>query len=324
VSEAPSQPATPRALAGARARGDFPFSSAWTSAAVLTCAALGASYWGPRFGSVLRRLSRAAWSGQPPTAADAAALLSPFVWFLLALCAGALVLVAAQRAPTWRVWSAGNAARAPRVRVAGKLLGAWGLGVTAIELSLVAALLIVPLYASLPGVLASSERGAQALIALLGTLAVTLAERAAIALLLAGAIELAAQQIVRLQRLRMTRREVLEEARELAGDPRVARELRQRASAHTGELAEASLVLTGAGRALALRYVPERDAAPVLWTKAEAQAALQLVGRAYALGLPLASDDLLASDLYRLEPNQPIPLASHARVAALLVAAGKS
>ena len=49
---------------------------------------------------------------------------------------------------------------------------------------------------------------------------------------------------------------------------------------------------------------------------------VELVARAYAVGVPLASDNLLADDLFRLAPLAPIPVAAHARVAQLMAAAG--
>ena len=68
-------------------------------------------------------------------------------------------------------------------------------------------------------------------------------------------------------------------------------------------------------------YAPERAASPVLWLKAEGAQAVELLARAYAMGVPLASDSLLADDLFRLAPLQAIPAAAHARVAQLMAAA---
>jgi type III secretion system FlhB-like substrate exporter len=94
------------------------------------------------------------------------------------------------------------------------------------------------------------------------------------------------------------------------------------AHASLGDLAEASVVIAGTGRAVALRYRHELDASPTLWIKAEAQLAETLIARASALGLPVFVDETLVLVLQRLEPSEPIPVAAHAPVAALLMAAG--
>jgi flagellar biosynthesis protein FlhB len=145
-------------------------------------------------------------------------------------------------------------------------------------------------------------------------------------LLALGALELVLQQLERLRRLRMTRREVVEEQREQESNPRLHSERRARAAAVSGNtsLAGASIVLTGQGRVLALRYRPEHDAAPVLWCKAEGAHAVRLLAEAYALGLPLASDAVLTGDLYRLAPGQAIPAAAHSRIAKLWVEASRA
>ena len=180
---------------------------------------------------------------------------------------------------------------------------------------------------------AAHERSAEGLWALSRRALSGLLLRAFWTLLLLGAFDLLAQQWVRLRRLRMTRREVQDEQRELSGDPLVMAERRARAlaaptelltpqlyAAKLAQLSAAALVLTGEGRAVALHYVPERMSVPVLWLKAEGAQAVELVARAYAVGVPLASDNLLADDLFRLEPMQPIPASVHARVAQLMAA----
>ena len=289
-------------------------------AAVLLCAALGAGYWGPAFWRALRGFSEVTWSGQQPTAAEWSLLLWPFSAFALTLFAAALLLITAQRALTWRIWQVHHDSRAARAFAPGKLSWPSALGMSLLKLALLGWVLIAPLHESAAGVLASFQRTPSELLALWGRVTLALAQRAAIALLALGAIELAVQQFERLRRLRMTRREVIDELRELAPDQRVLRELRVRTGTPIAELEQASLLLTGAGRAVALRYDAQRDAAPVLCSKAESLGALQLLARAYVLRLPLASDELLTTDLYRLEPGQPIPAAAYDRVAKLLAA----
>ena len=206
--------------------------------------------------------------------------------------------------------------------------------VTAFKWSVMGVALGALLWDSAPGLLVAAERSA----AELGALAVhalgALSVRAAWVLFGLGALDLLLQQALRLRRLRMTRRELLDEQRELVGDPWILAERRARAlqqpdelltpqlyAAKLAQLRAASLVLTGEGRAVALQYAPERAASPVLWLKAEGAQAVELLARAYAMGVPLASDSLLADDLFRLAPLQAIPAAAHARVAQLMAAA---
>jgi flagellar biosynthesis protein FlhB len=180
------------------------------------------------------------------------------------------------------------------------------------------------LRGSLPGLCEAWRRDAAELSRLIGSVTRSLGWRAAATFAGLGLGDLLYQRWRRARRLRMTRREVEHEQRETQGDPRLVHERRARGRllvthATLAELDSATLVITAANRAIALRYRPERDAAPVLWLKAEAALGISLVMRAHALSLPVHCDELLALDLYRLEPSQAIPQSAHERVAALLV-----
>lgn len=246
------------------------------------------------------------------------------------------VVLALQRAPGLRTLNAADAdPRAPRRRPPPYTRGQQAC-VTLLKWLVLSLALGSLLWDSLPGLLDAHARSAQTLWSLALHALRGVAWRAIWTLLLLGGLDLALQQALRLRRLRMTRREVMDEQRELAGDPFILSERRARSlagpelltpqlyAAKLAQLSAAALVLTGEGRAVALHYAPERMTAPVLWLKAEGSQALELVARAYAVGVPLASDNLLAEELYRLEPMQPIPAAMHARVAQLMAAEAHS
>jgi flagellar biosynthetic protein FlhB len=145
---------------------------------------------------------------------------------------------------------------------------------------------------------------------------------------LLGAAELAVQYIARMQRLRMTRRQVQEEQRELAADPRLLSERRSRAAqapqlaaADLSQLKAAALVITGAGCVVAVEYTPEHGV-PRVWLSAQGTLALELLSRAYNLDLPILSDELLASALAPLPLRAAVPAEFHKRVALHLALRG--
>jgi len=311
-----------------------PFSADWPFAAALLGSVLVLGAQGGALVAAWQALARAALSGQlSPSALRA--LSTPLAWLLCAPAGAALGVLALQRAPALRMWRTDADPRTPRRRPA-----AYGRGLSLLVTLLKAGLMLLALggllSGSLPGLLAAGERSAAELWSLLPRVLHALALRAIWVLCALGVLDLLAQQALRLARLRMTRREVLEEQRELVGDPWISAERRARAheppdarrppqlyAARLAQLSAAALVLTGEGRVVALQYAPERQRAPVLWLKAEGTQALELVARAYAVGVPLASDAPLADDLYRLAPLAPIPAAAHARVAQLMAAAGR-
>jgi type III secretory pathway component EscU len=149
-----------------------------------------------------------------------------------------------------------------------------------------------------------------------------------VCVLLAG-IELSVQYVTRLRRLRMTRQQVQAEQRELAGDPRLLSERRARAqalspqlvAADLAQLRAAALLVTGAGCVVALEYSPAHGV-PRVWLRAEGTHALELLSRAYNLALPIVSDELLASVLFRTPLRAAVPSGWHARVAHWLVERG--
>jgi flagellar biosynthesis protein FlhB len=234
-----------------------------------------------------------------------------------------MIVAVAQRGISSRL--SGSSGSAPRTERAGSRKSSHVVTtlVGYVRVALLACALVAELRTSLPGLLVAWQRSPAELVVLAAQVARALFLRAAVVLVALGALDLTVQQLLRLRRLRMTRRQVLEEQRELAGDPLWSGERRRQArslAVSSTPLSAATIVVTGAACAAALRYVAGRDQVPVLWLKGEGLAAIELVRGAYALGLPLVSEPVVASALCRLEPWQAIPEALHASVAALLLA----
>lgn len=339
VSDTPTEPASPRALARARARGDLPY-AAELPLGLLLLALLGLS--AAPLTSLLgawRRFARELWRGQLSSSQVWQPLYELSAWLALVLAApvlAALAALVAQRAATLRWFVA-----APEHRPAERPR-AWGRRpLRAVVAAVKAFALIIGLaavvYDSWPGLLGAYERDAAELLELVLRVLGALALRAALILLVLAGCELGVQQLVRLRRLRMTRQQVQDEQRELSGDPRMLAERRARSASPLGasermsaqlraasiaRLGGASLLITGSARVVALRYAPDQLAVPVVWLRAEGAHALEIVQRAYSLRLPIVSDEPLADVLARLEPPAPIPQAWHTRVASLLVVSG--
>jgi flagellar biosynthetic protein FlhB len=337
VSQTPSEPASPRALARARARGDLPYSAELPLAlALLALVGLGVGPATALVGS-LRHLAIAAWSGQLAFPAVWGALRGLLGSLFLLLCVPALAAlfgVLAQRAPTLRFFVATGAGstrneqrgRPSRGRVAHNLLAALKGLVLAASLGLL-------LYDSLAGFLESYARSSSQLLAITLRVVPAFLLRAAWACLVLGGVELGAQHVERLRRLRMTRQQVQDEQRELVADPRLLSERRARATdvpvrvspqlraATVAQLSAAALLITGRNSVVALQYQPEVGV-PTLLLSAEGALAVELLQRAYTLELPIASDELLTLALFHLPARSSIPKEQHGRVAQLMVAHG--
>jgi flagellar biosynthetic protein FlhB len=279
-----------------------------------------------------RSFAGTAWSGQvSPTQlwSELPSLLQPLVLLLSAPALATLVLILAQRAPTLRSVpesaDAGGRGRPAHGRVLHGLL-------TGLKALVLSASLFALVFDSLAGWRDTYTRSAAELLLISERVLPALLLRAAWVCVLLGGVELIVQQLVRLCRLRMTRRQQQDEQRELAGDPRLLSERRARAhsadlparlspqlaAAELAQLSAAAVLITGTACVVALEYSPEL-AVPRVWLSAQGPHALELLARAYSLELPIVSDDLLASALLRSPLKAAIPAEWHARVAQLLV-----
>ena len=331
VSETPTEPPSPRTLARARSRGDLPYASELPIALALLALAVVGGQPIAAFVAAFQRFARAAWGGRLPLSQAFSALpelLQPLLVLLAIPALAALACIVAQRAPTLQSSPDSSAREGERGRPGhGRATQAW---LRTLKVFVLGASSSALVYDSAAGWLDAMNRSADELLAISGRVLPALLVRAAWACVLLAGLELTVQYLARMRRLRMTRTEVQDEQRELAGDPRLMAERRSRAhgssqllAADLTQLSAAALVITGAACVVALEYSPERGV-PRVWQSAEGNQALALLSRAYTLDLPVANDELLAAALFRVPLTAAIPNEWHARVAQLMVDHGIS
>jgi flagellar biosynthetic protein FlhB len=126
----------------------------------------------------------------------------------------------------------------------------------------------------------------------------------AAALALIAMIDVPAQMFQRLKRLRMTKQETKEEHKQAEGSPELKAQIRRRQhetarNSARGAIAEATLVLTNPTHfAVALRYRPGEDAAPVVVAKGRGATAEAIRELAAEHQVPLLSYPQLTRALY--------------------------
>ena len=127
------------------------------------------------------------------------------------------------------------------------------------------------------------------------------------------------------QELRMTRQEVKDEHKQAEGDPLVKARIRAIARSRArsrmmSAVPTATLVIANPTHyAIALRYEPQRDAAPVVVAKGTDDLALRIRALAEASGVPVFERVELARSLYKVvKVDQIIPQAFYKAVAELV------
>ncbi len=337
AAEQPAYDPTPRRLAEARRRGDVAQSRDLRAALVLaaTGAVLIAS--APSMAGLLRAyvvramaLAQAAHGGGGVRAAavlgfDAGVqmLAAPLaVAFATPILVGLVqtrgLWIGAPRADLGRLASGW---RARGVALAGLVRGTLAV---AILLAVAAATLgpLLPRLAPLAG--ASPARA----LAVLGAVAQRLGLRLMLAALLAGVADEIWVRVRHRRRLRMTRSEIDRERKELEGDP-IHREARRRehrrhqgglGAAAAADVRGADLVVTTGDDAIAvaLRYDPDGERAPVVVAAGRRAAAARVIDDARAAGVPIVGDEATAAALVALAPGAEIPPTTYEAVAELL------
>lgn len=128
------------------------------------------------------------------------------------------------------------------------------------------------------------------------------------------------------RQMRMTKQEVKEEYKQTEGDPQIKGKIReaQRKMAQSRmmqQVPQADVVIRNPTHvAVALRYKPETDAAPVVLAKGLDEVALRIVKTAEEHGIPTVEDVPLARSIYAsAELNRQIPPELYGAVADVLV-----
>jgi len=147
--------------------------------------------------------------------------------------------------------------------------------------------------------------------------------RAAAGYLLVGVADMVFQYVQYQQSLRMTEQEMREETRETEGDPQIRRRRRQlqRRLLRQGltQVRRASVVVTNPTHiAVALRYAPAENPAPVVVAKGEDDAALEIRRLAVRHEVPVMSNPPLAHQLYEVPLGESIPERLYRAVAEVL------
>ncbi|HOP78343.1 MAG TPA: EscU/YscU/HrcU family type III secretion system export apparatus switch protein, partial [Thermogutta sp.] len=149
--------------------------------------------------------------------------------------------------------------------------------------------------------------------------------RLGIALLVLAILDFGFQYWKREQDLKMTPQEFREEMRNLEGDPQIAarRKVVQRQlmlNRVNQAVPKADVVVTNPTElAVALQYIPEKMAAPIVVAKGAGLVAQRIRRLAEQHGVPVIEKKPLAQALYRtVEVNQPIPQELYAAVAEVL------
>lgn len=164
-------------------------------------------------------------------------------------------------------------------------------------------------------------------LAALAPVALHAAGAGAAVLLALGSCDLAWQRHAWRADLKMTRREVMDERRELEGDA-VLRNRRRSTLASwrdMGRLAGASIVVAGEEIAVAIAWRGATMTAPLVVGEARGTGAAAMVARAAASGVPVAQLPGLASSLFRSSPvGGGVPAPLHGEIAIALSSAGRS
>ncbi len=160
---------------------------------------------------------------------------------------------------------------------------------------------------------------------LLGNVLVGLAFRVAAVFFLLAILDFIYQRYEYLKNLKMSRREIKDEYKQLEGDPYVRSRLRERQRALARErsiarVPEATVVVTNpTALAVALRYKEQEDGAPLVLAKGAGILAARIRELAQAYGIPVVQDPPLARLLYReVEIGAEIPVELYQAVAEIL------
>ena len=141
-----------------------------------------------------------------------------------------------------------------------------------------------------------------------GGLVITLLYRSGLVLLAIGLIDMAYQKRKYTNDLKMSRRDIKDEAKESDGDPLVKGRQRSEAQALVRKrmmsaVPDADVVLTNPTEfAVALKYDPETMSAPIVVAKGRRLIAQKIKEIAREAGVPVIENKYLARMLYRLAP----------------------
>jgi flagellar biosynthesis protein FlhB len=331
-SEEATEDPTPRRLAEARRRGEIAFSRELGGSAALAAAVAVLAADAPaalaRWLEAMRAMLGAAVAGTSGGAALGSAAAS-LALRMLAPPLGAAVVVALLMG----LVQTRGLVLAP-VRIDLRRLADWrrlfgaqaavAVGLSLLKVALIGALAWLTLRPVLGSVVALVGATPARLLSATGILTQRLAVRLALAGLAFGVVDLLLVARRHRRSLRMTREEVKRDYKEAEGDPahrgerqRLHRELLEQRM--IDEVRKADFVVVNPDHiAVALRYDPEGDAAPVVVAKGERLVAERIKQIAREAGVPIFRDVGLARSLAELAEGGEIPAVLYEAVAEIL------
>jgi len=327
-----SEAATPRRIEKAREEGQVALSREAAGFAALLLASLAALVALPSLGLDLLKAMRAVLErGHELELAGGAEILAPLAAKLIAPVAAAAALgaVAATLVQTRGLLSAASLRPRPDklnpLSGLKRLFGAEGLAEFVRSL-LKLALVVAALWFALgnPATLqAALHAPAGAMLHAASDAATRLIGAALAAFAAIAVLDLAWVRFSYLRRLRMSRQELREEAKESEGDPALRARRRQirESRARTRMMAEvprAAVVITNPTHyAVALAYAGG-DAAPKVVAKGVDEVAARIRAAAEGAGVPLVANPPLARALHRLDLGAEIPAEHYQAVAGII------
>ena len=169
------------------------------------------------------------------------------------------------------------------------------------------------LWSRLDEIRMMGKTGIQEAIGQAGSLFILLIVSLAASLFLLAAVDVPAQIFQRMKRLNMTKQEIRDEHKDQDGNPQVKGAIRQRmlqnlSSSMRQGVAEASVVLTNPTHfAVALRYHPGRDGAPIVVARGADEIAAAIRELAHEKSVPvLQFPELTRAVYYTSRMNEPI------------------
>ncbi len=205
------------------------------------------------------------------------------------------------------------------------LKGLFELPKAVIKLVIIGVISYLTIRGKLPQFFLLSQMGLDAIVGVIGKIALLLGFRVSVVFLILAVIDYAFQKWDYEKRLRMTKEEVKEERRQHEGDPLVKARIRsvQRELARRRmmkEIPKADVVITNpTSLAVALRYDPEKMSAPQVVAKGARLLAKKIVELAKQHSVPIVEDKRLARLLYRkVKIGEEIPVVLYQAVAEVL------
>ncbi len=178
------------------------------------------------------------------------------------------------------------------------------LGKALLKFMLVASVLWFLLYANLGNLIGMGKMSLEPALASMSSLIMQSALIVALALIVVAAIDAPLQKHQFMKKMRMTRQEVKDELKDMEGRPEVKAQIRRRqremASARMmGRIKEADVVITNPQHfAVALKYEPGSDSAPVMIAKGADFMAMKIREEAKRLGIHIFEAPPLSRALY--------------------------